>query len=41
MTYYELDSLYGHDTFLLDISNVGGAVKVRIVDNEINADRVH
>ncbi|XP_072014699.1 serine O-succinyltransferase-like [Amphiura filiformis] len=27
VTYYELDSLYGHDTFLLDLSNVGSAVK--------------
>lgn len=25
--YYELNSLYGHDTFLLDIHNVGAAVK--------------
>ena len=28
MTYYELTSIYGHDTFLLDINNVGVAVKV-------------
>ena len=27
VTYYELDSIYGHDTFLLDINGVGGAVK--------------
>lgn len=27
VTYYELDSLYGHDTFLLDLYGVGGAVK--------------
>lgn len=26
--YYELNSLYGHDTFLLDVHNVGAAVKV-------------
>ena len=27
-TYYELPSLYGHDTFLLDIHGVGTAIKV-------------
>ncbi len=27
VTYYELDSLFGHDTFLLDVLGVGGAVK--------------
>ncbi|XP_033122068.1 serine O-succinyltransferase-like isoform X2 [Anneissia japonica] len=27
VTYYELNSLYGHDTFLLDVNNVGAAVK--------------
>eukprot|EP00128_Syssomonas_multiformis_P011790 Colp12_sorted_trinity150504_noHs@3324 len=27
VTYYELDALYGHDTFLLDVYNVGAAVK--------------
>lgn len=27
-TYYELPSLYGHDTFLLDVHGVGTAVKV-------------
>jgi homoserine O-acetyltransferase len=25
--YYELDALYGHDTFLIDINNVSQAVK--------------
>ena len=30
VTYYELSSLYGHDTFMLDVSNVGVAIKVRI-----------
>ena len=30
MTYYELNSIYGHDTFLLDINNVGAAVKVGV-----------
>ncbi len=29
MTYYELTSIYGHDTFLLDVNNVGAAMKVR------------
>ncbi|CAG8501303.1 8852_t:CDS:2 [Funneliformis caledonium] len=27
VTYYELDSMYGHDTFLIDLTNVGSAVK--------------
>ena len=28
VTYYELSSNYGHDTFLLDVNNLGVAVKV-------------
>ena len=28
VTYYELNSIYGHDTFLLDINSVGAAIKV-------------
>ncbi|KAG0238880.1 hypothetical protein BGW42_000041 [Actinomortierella wolfii] len=27
VTYYELDSMYGHDAFLLEVVNVGSAVK--------------
>ncbi|KAJ3057024.1 hypothetical protein HK097_001508 [Rhizophlyctis rosea] len=27
VTYYELDAIYGHDTFLIDLVNIGGAVK--------------
>ena len=27
ITYYELDSIYGHDTFLMDVLNTGAAVK--------------
>lgn len=27
VTYYELDAQYGHDTFLIDVVNVGGAIK--------------
>lgn len=27
VTYYELDTLFGHDTFLLDTVSVGGAMK--------------
>ena len=27
VTYYELDALYGHDTFLIDVNTVGAAVK--------------
>jgi homoserine acetyltransferase len=26
-TYYELDSIFGHDTFLVDVTNTGAAVK--------------
>ena len=36
MTYYELTSKYGHDTFLLDINNVGVAVKVSLC-NELGS----
>ena len=28
VTYYELPSIYGHDTFLLDVVAVGAAIKV-------------
>ncbi|KAI8589510.1 homoserine O-acetyltransferase [Geranomyces variabilis] len=27
VTYYELDAMFGHDTFLIDLVNIGGAVK--------------
>jgi homoserine acetyltransferase len=27
VTYYELDSIYGHDTFLMDVLNTGAAIK--------------
>jgi homoserine acetyltransferase len=27
VTYYELDAIYGHDTFLIDVVTVGAAVK--------------
>ena len=37
MTYYELSSIYGHDTFLLDVHNLGVAVKVRFITVVINA----
>lgn len=30
-SYYELTSLFGHDTFLIDVNNVGTAVKVNAV----------
>ena len=35
---YELTSIYGHDTFLLDVNNVGTAVKVHVRshDNHTN-----
>ena len=28
VVYYELDSVYGHDTFLIEVNSVGSAVKV-------------
>lgn len=28
VTFYELSSIYGHDTFMLDVNNLGVAVKV-------------
>ncbi|KAF9114143.1 hypothetical protein BGX27_011571 [Mortierella sp. AM989] len=34
VTYYELDSMYGHDAFLLEIINVGSAVKGHLELNE-------
>ena len=27
VTYYELDSIYGHDTFLIEVASVGAAVR--------------
>jgi homoserine O-acetyltransferase len=27
VVYYELDSIFGHDTFLIDIDNVGSAIR--------------
>eukprot|EP00051_Salpingoeca_urceolata_P017330 m.235264 g.235264 ORF g.235264 m.235264 type:complete len:183 (-) comp18923_c0_seq17:252-800(-) len=27
VTYYELDAIYGHDTFLIDVVSVGSAIK--------------
>ena len=27
MSYFELDAMYGHDTFLIDLDNVGSAMK--------------
>ena len=27
VTYFEIAAKYGHDTFLIDLTNVGGAVK--------------
>lgn len=29
VSYFEMDSLYGHDTFLLNLNDVGTAMKVR------------
>lgn len=29
VTFYEINSIYGHDSFLIDLNNVGAAVKVR------------
>lgn len=30
VTYYELDAIYGHDTFLIDLVGVGGAVSAHL-----------
>jgi hypothetical protein len=27
VTYYELDALFGHDTFMIDVNSIGPAVK--------------
>ncbi|KAJ3122997.1 hypothetical protein HK098_002293 [Nowakowskiella sp. JEL0407] len=35
VTYYELDAIYGHDTFLIDRVNIGGAVKGHL-ENVVN-----
>lgn len=35
VTYYELNSIFGHDTFLLDQNNVGAAIKVHNISNYI------
>ncbi|KAI9500876.1 homoserine O-acetyltransferase [Coemansia spiralis] len=34
VTYYELDAMYGHDTFLIDVVNVGAAIKGHL-ENDI------
>ena len=34
VTYVELDAPYGHDTFLIDLERVGGAVKAHLEDSE-------
>lgn len=31
VSYYELAAKYGHDTFLIDLVNVGGAIKVKSI----------
>ncbi|KAJ3293975.1 hypothetical protein HK104_004075 [Borealophlyctis nickersoniae] len=36
VTYYEVDAIYGHDTFLIDLVNIGGAVKGHL-ENSIHA----
>lgn len=35
-SYYELNSIYGHDTFMLDVNNVGTAVKVHTQPHKQN-----
>ncbi|KXS14629.1 homoserine acetyltransferase [Gonapodya prolifera JEL478] len=37
VTYYELDSIFGHDTFLIELQSVGGAVKGHL-ENRIGFD---
>eukprot|EP00123_Amoebidium_parasiticum_P015442 comp22974_c0_seq1/m.36531 comp22974_c0_seq1/g.36531 ORF comp22974_c0_seq1/g.36531 comp22974_c0_seq1/m.36531 type:complete len:446 (-) comp22974_c0_seq1:960-2297(-) len=38
VTFYELDTIYGHDTFLLDVRNVGAAVKGHL-EHGVTKDR--
>jgi len=38
VVYYELDALYGHDTFLIDVVNVGAAVKGHLEQSKDNED---
>ncbi|KAJ2858762.1 homoserine O-acetyltransferase, partial [Coemansia erecta] len=33
VSYYELDAMYGHDTFLIDVVNVGAAIKGHLENN--------
>lgn len=37
VTYYELDAMFGHDTFLIDRVSVGGAIKghLELLDDEL------
>jgi homoserine O-acetyltransferase len=35
VAYYELDALYGHDTFLLDTQNVGAAIKGHLEHDDV------
>ena len=35
VTYYELDALYGHDTFLIDVVSVGAAVKGHLENTSV------
>ncbi|KAJ2683825.1 Serine O-succinyltransferase [Coemansia spiralis] len=34
VTYYELDAMYGHDTFLIDVVNVGAAIKGHLENSD-------
>eukprot|EP00923_Selenidium_pygospionis_P006769 GHVN01011626.1.p1 GENE.GHVN01011626.1~~GHVN01011626.1.p1 ORF type:complete len:184 (+),score=15.93 GHVN01011626.1:196-747(+) len=36
--YYELDALYGHDTFLIDVHNIGAALKGHLEQDWLHAD---
>eukprot|EP00048_Salpingoeca_helianthica_P002638 m.59128 g.59128 ORF g.59128 m.59128 type:complete len:434 (+) comp12219_c0_seq1:289-1590(+) len=39
VSYYELDSIYGHDTFLIDVPSVGAAVK-GFLESSVSMHRV-
>uniref|UniRef100_A0A7S2XDH5 EF-hand domain-containing protein n=1 Tax=Lotharella oceanica TaxID=641309 RepID=A0A7S2XDH5_9EUKA len=41
VSYYELDSIFGHDTFLLDTVAVGGAVKGHLEQEPNGASHLH
>lgn len=35
VAFYTLDSIYGHDTFLIDVANVGAALKGHLEQSQV------